>query len=369
MKEEVTRILIIGMHDKIGGVETFLMNYFRNINRKKICFDFINMYDRLCFQDDILALGGKIYNIANVKKNPIQYFKQLTQVIKTNNYNIVHINMLSVANPLPIIVAHRLKVKNIIIHSHNANIPKGIIRKIMDKFNKYYLRFGTQYWACSKLAGVWMFGNKAKFEVINNAIDTEKYKFDLKTRNEIREELDIKNEFLIGHIGRFSYQKNHDFIIDVFNEVQKSLTSCKLLLIGDGEIRKKIEKKVETLDINKNVIFLGNTNEVQRYLQAMDIFILPSRFEGLPVTGIEAQVNGLKCLFSNNITKEVDISNKCIFIENNIEKWKKAIVNNSSVDNHDRNIKFNELYDIKIAAKELENKYIKMIRLYEDENR
>ncbi len=361
--EEKIRVLIIGMHDKIGGVETFLMNYYRNIDRNKVQFDFISIYDKLCFEDEIKQLGGNVYKICSEKVNPIQYSKQLKQIIKNNNYKIVHINMLSAANILPILVAKKQKVKHIIVHSHNSNTPSGIIRKILNFINKPFLHLATDYFACSQLAGDWLFGKKflKKHElvIINNAIDIEKYQYNELIRKSKREELNCKEKFVIGHIGRFSYQKNHEFLIDVFYEVQKEIKDAVLLLIGEGELKDKIKEKVKSLKIEDNVIFFGITNTPQDYLQAMDLFVLPSRFEGLPVVGIEAQVSGVKCMFSNKITEEAKISDKTIFIENNVQKWKDEIIkykNNQECER--KNTKLNEQYNIKVASKGLEKKYI-----------
>lgn len=357
------KILIIGMHDKIGGVETFLMNYYRNIDRNKVQFDFISIYDKLCFEDEIKNLGGRVYKICSEKRNPIKYCSQLKKIIKENNYEIVHINMLSAANILPVIVAKKQKVKHIIIHSHNSNTPAGLLRKILNTLNKPFLHLGTDFFACSNLAGEWLFGirflKKHQLKIINNAVEVDEYKFNSEIRESVRRELKCENKFIIGHVGRFSYQKNHDFLIDVFYEVQKEDKNAVLLLIGEGELKDQIQEKVKKLNIQKNVIFLGTTNKVQDFLQAMDLFVLPSRFEGLPVVGIEAQASGTKCLFSSNITKETKIVENTEFLDMNIQDWKKEILNcKNTSKSYDNAI--DDKYNIKVAAKELEKKYINM---------
>lgn len=355
-----TRVLQIGMHDKIGGVETFLMNYYRNIDRKKIQFDFVSIYDKLCFENEIKHLGGKVYNIVSEKKNPIKYYKDLKKIIKENNYNIVHIEMLSCANILPILAAKRAKVKHIIVHSHNSNTPSGLLRKLMNTINKPFLKLATDYWACSKLAGHWMFGEKNDFVVIPNAIDINKFCFNLDNRKKIRDNLKINNKIVIGHIGRFCYQKNHDFLIKIFKKFNDKNKNSVLLLIGKGELENKIKKAVTDLNLNDSVIFLGNTDVVEKYLSAMDIFVLPSRFEGLPVTGIEAQVNGLECLFSNKITNEVNFTNNVKFLPiDDINLWVKAL-NNTNLNLKRRNNIDSKSFDIRVNAKLIENKYLKM---------
>ena len=182
------RVLQIGMHDNIGGVETYLMNYYRNIDRTQIQFDFISIFDKLCFEDEILSLGGKVYKLPSEKSNPVKYFYNLVKIIKENNYQIVHINMLSAANILPILAAKKCNVKSIIVHSHNSNTPSGFLRKIMDKINRPFLNLATNYWACSSKAGKWLFGNKKNIKIIHNAVNCEKFRYDEISRNEIRKQ-------------------------------------------------------------------------------------------------------------------------------------------------------------------------------------
>lgn len=364
-KNKPIRILVVGMHNKIGGVETFLMNYYRNIDKSTIQFDFINMYEELCFENEILKLGGKIYNVPNVKRKPIKYYKKLKKIIEDNKYNIVHINMLSAANILPVIAAKNAKVKNIITHSHNTNTPSGVIRKVLDKINKgILLKYSTDLWACSNLAGKWMFGNDREFKVINNAIDVEKYKFNGETRKKIRNKLNIENKFVIGHVGRFSYQKNHEFLIDTFYKIQKKRNDAYLLLIGEGELKEGICKKVNDFNINDKVLFLDTTDKIEDYLQAMDIFVLPSRFEGLPVTGVEAQANGLKCIFSSKITPEVKITDRNVFLDiDNSEQWVNYIANENI--KYERNIDAEIIkksgFDISAETIKLQNIYLEKI--------
>ncbi len=358
----IIRVLQIGMHDEIGGVETYLMNYYRNIDRTKIQFDFINPYNKLCFENEINELGGVIYKIPNFKKNPIGYYRKIKKIIKENNYQIVHINMLSSANILPVIATKKCKVRHIIVHSHNNNIPTGIIRRILDKVNKkVVLKYATDLFACSDLAGLWMFENQ-NFTLIENAIDLTNFKFSINIREKIRKELKVDDKFVIGHVGRFCYQKNHEFLIDVFNQVQKEIKNAVLILIGAGKLEEEIKKKVNDLNINNKVIFLGTTDKVNEYFNAMDLFVLPSRFEGLPVVGIEAQALNLKCFLSQNITKKAKMIDKTEFLPINDAKiWADSIkdyINNKNNENIEEN--FPKEYDIKYAAKKLEKIYEKM---------
>lgn len=323
------RILVFGVHDKIGGVETYCMNYFRNFDNNVVCYDFINMYEKICFEDEIRRLAGKIYDVTNVKKNPFKYYFEICNVIKNGNYNTVHINMLSVANILPILAAKRCGVKNIIVHSHNTNTPKGLVRKFLDKLNKKFVKkHSTHFFACSNMAGKWMFGEKVDFKVIRNAVDLKKFEYNEKIRKIYREKLGINDELLIGHVGRFSEQKNHEFLIDIYNDFCKYSVKSKLLLIGEGDLKEDIITKIKKYNIEDNVIVLEPVSNVYEYMQAMDIFILPSLFEGLPVVAVEAQATGLKVVAADTITKELPIDELSEYIGlENIEQWCEVLKN------------------------------------------
>src|SRR5574344_1777213 len=259
------RILQIAIHDNIGGVEKFVMNYYENINREKIQFDFVSQYEKLCFEDEIKKMGGHIYSVDNVGRHPIKYYHQLKKIIHNGGYKTVHINMLSAANVLPIFAAKSCHVKNIIIHSHNSNIPPGILRKILHIINKPFLHMGNEYWACSLAAGDWMFGKKffekSKHCIIKNALDLNEFKFNAEKRELIRRRLQIsKNTKVFGHIGRFSYQKNHEYLLDVFYRYKNKYNDSILILIGSGELMDIMRRKVHDLGIDDSVIFVGNVS-------------------------------------------------------------------------------------------------------------
>lgn len=364
MEREKIRVLQIGVHDKIGGVETFIMNYYRNINRSIIQFDFISMFNKLCFEDEMINLGAKIYKVTNVKKNPIKYYFQLKKRIKENNYKIVHVNMLSAANIVPIIAAKKAGAKTIIAHSHNTDVPKKILKKFLNNINKnIIIKKATNLWACSKKAGNWMFDNKRQFDIIPNAIEMEKFIYNPVIREEIREKNNIKNELVIGHVGRMCEQKNHDFLIDCFYEVTKKNPNVVLMLIGEGEFEKKLRTKVEQLNISEKVKFIGVVNNVQDYFQAMDLFVLPSKFEGLGIVLIEAQTSGLQCIAADCVPQETNIFNKVHFEKLEKNSWSEDILKfdnikyNRQIDN--KKINSSE-YNIIKAAKNLQNLYLKM---------
>ena len=365
-------VLQIGMTKNIGGLETYLMQQFQHINKDIVRYDFVNItgeYD-IVFSDEIKQSGSNIYNICSRHKNPILHYWQWIKLLRKykNKYKAIVLNANSLEYVFPIFISKFFNIKMRVIHSHNAGFENkiGIFRKFLIKFNKLLLNFSaTHYLACSQKAGEWMFGSNKKFVLIHNAINVNEYKYDLKKRQKKREELNLENKFVIGHVGRFVYQKNHDFLINIFDKVHKILPEAMLLLIGDAVEDKsylnKAKQKVKELKLEKNVKFLGMRNDVSELMQAMDCFILPSRFEGLPLVGIEAQTSGLVCFFSNNITNEIKITNLVNFIslEKSPQFWAEKIVKNKD---YIRKNKIEEItisgYNIDIEIEKIENFYI-----------
>ena len=343
------------------------MNYYRNIDKDKIQFHFLCDEDSTNIPyEEIEKMGGKVIIIPPYQRL-FEYQKELYRIFKENNYKIVH-SHISTLSVFPLRIAKKAGVPIRIAHSHSTSNKKewkrNLIKNILKPFSKVY---ANQFFACSELSGRWLFGEKAfknnKIKIINNAIDLEKFKFNKEIRNKIREKLNIlEDTVLIGHIGRFVTQKNHEFLIEVFNDIYKGRKNSKLILIGQGNLKKKIVKKVEELGLKDNVIFTGQINNVSDYYNAMDIFILPSLYEGLPVVGIEAQANGLLCEFSTDMTKETKVLNTTRFIslKETPENWAKIIL--EDYKNFKRKDSFDEMtennFNIIKEAKKLEEYYI-----------
>ncbi len=318
-----------------GGVEAVVMNYYRNIDRSKIQFDFICDSDSTNIPyDEIESLGGKVIIIPPYQK-VFKYHKKLKKVLKEGNYKIVHshINTLSVFS---LYAAKCAKVPIRIAHSHSTTNKKekkkNFMKQVLKPFSKL---FATDYMCCSEHAGRWLFGNKeydkGNVYLLNNAIDLDKFKYDEKIRKAKRKELGIKeNTLVIGHIGRFVEQKNHRFLIDIFNEIYKQNKNTILLLAGQGPLMEEMKEKVKQLNLEKNVMFLGQRNDANELYQAMDVFVLPSLYEGLPVVGVEAQAAGLLCILSDDMTKETKVLNntKFLSLNQNPKEWSKTILNN-----------------------------------------
>lgn len=366
------RILQCGMTDNLGGIESFIMNYLRYIDHDKVQFDFINIYpNKLCFQDEIEKRNGKVYKVPNYYKRPISYIKTVKKIIKKNNYNIIHCNMNSAVMLYPLIAAKLAGAKIIISHSHNSSNDKGIVKSLLHNINKIFIPFlATNFFACSEKAGEWFFSkrirNSNKYCVIYNAINTEDFKYDREKRIKKRQELNINDEnFVIGHVGRFNKQKNHSFIIDVFNKYLEKDKNAILLLIGKGPLYEEIKTKVDFLGLTESVKFLGQRTDVNELMCATDAFLLPSLYEGLPLVGVEAQSSGLKCYFSDTITKKLKIIEDVKYIQHNndAEEWAKIIYDDKKKIDREKCFKdvTKSEYNIRVAVDKLVDQYNQML--------
>ena len=370
-KKETIRIAQIMGKWVGGGVEAVVMNYYRHIDRNKIQFDFICDYDSTCIpKEEIESLGGKVILIPPYQK-VVKYHKKLKKVLKEGQYKIVHshINALSVFS---LWAAKGAKVPVRIAHSHSTSNKKEwkktLLKNMLRPFSKL---FATDYFCCSELAGRWLFGNKTydqgKVYLLNNAIDVDKFKYNEKVRKAKRKELNIKDkDLVIGHIGRFVKQKNHEFLIDIFNDIHKQNKNTILLLAGEGPLKEEIHNKVKELGLEKNVQFLGQRNDANELYQAMDAFVLPSLYEGLPVVGVEAQASGLPCFFSTDMTKETKVLDTTQFIElaKSPEMWAQSILKKlRNYQRYDtRKQMTDKSFNITVEADKLQKQYNKLNR-------
>ncbi|GAB1793265.1 glycosyltransferase family 1 protein [Priestia megaterium] len=328
MSEPVRVLQVFARMDR-GGAETMIMNIYRKVDRKKVQFDFIvHTKDKCAYDDEIKRLGGKIYYIPRFSaKSVLAYQRAWNNFFKKHTgYKLIHGHVRSTAS-IYLYIAKRAGLTTI-AHSHSTSSGSGFssyIKNIM----QYPIRYISNItFACSKQAGCWLFGDKAtkksNFRVINNAIDSEQYVFNQAVRDKVRSEFSLTNKFVIGHVGRFNYAKNHEFIVDIFKEIHNRNSDAVLMLIGDGELRPLIQKKVNDLGISNSVIFTGVRSDIPDLLQAMDLFLFPSLYEGLPVTLVEAQASGLKCIVSNTITDEVICTDNLVefmSLKSNATNW------------------------------------------------
>lgn len=366
--DESIRVLQIVGQMNNAGVETVVMNYYRNIDRSKIQYDFIIGSDsKYAPIEEIEALGGKVYIVAPYKKI-LTYLNEVYRIIKKNNYKIVHshLNTLSV---FPLFAAFLAGSKVRIAHNHSTAVksePKTKLKKILKPFAKI---FPTHYCACSEYAARWLFGDSCyengNVTIINNAIDFSKYEFNENVRIETRRELDIDGKLVFGHIGRFQYQKNHDFLIDIFEQIHLKDNNTVLLLAGDGDLKDDVLRKISSLNLNNAVKFLGPVEDTNPVYQAMDAFILPSLYEGFGMVGIEAQVAGIKFFCSTAVPQEVKATDLVEFIslDKSAAYWAERILRSTKKEDERPNCSEQVRksgFDIKIEAGKLLEYYKKI---------
>lgn len=316
------QVLHIELDQHLGGIESFLYNLYSKIDRDKIQFDFITRSENPAKGKELEALGAKVYKVQSYNK-PISYMGELNRVISEGKYDVVHIHKNSAANILPFIVTKMHKEVKVFVHSHNTKPSVEGIPYLLHEINKKFLWNNSDYhFACSKVAGEWLYGPNKKFDVLKNGIAVENYKFSEKRRSEKRKQLGIADdEFVIGNIGRFTLQKNQKRLVDIFENYSKRNSKCRLIFIGDGELKESVQKYTIELGM-ENVDFLGIREDIPELLMAMDLFVMPSLYEGLPIVGVEAQATGLRVLAADSVSKETKIINEFEFFslneENNI---------------------------------------------------
>lgn len=347
-----------------GGIESYMMNYYRHFDRNLLQIDFIvhNAGGYGYYDEEIKALGGNIYVLPQKSKHPFTYTAKLKKILLQGKYKIIHTHM-DAMGAWVLKVAKECKIPIRIAHSHNTQhlTTNPIKLFFLEQARKSINKYATHRMACSKAAGRWLF-NESPFQIINNAIEIEKFAFDKNIRKQIRQQYHIKDDdFLIGHIGRFDTQKNHEFLIDVFAEVYKKNPNSKLMLVGGGSLKESIQQKVQNLSLKDNVIFTGVRDDANLFYNAFDLFILPSLFEGLPVVSIESQINGNIVLLSDQITLEAKITPNVKFIPLDKNLWKQEISsfiqNKGERNSNTFNFKTSG-YDIKIEAEKLQKIYI-----------
>lgn len=340
-QEEPFRVAQVLGYMGYGGVEAVVLNYYRSIDRSRVQFDFF-LDERSLFpqEAEVLRLGGRVFRLPPYSK-PMNYLIALSSLLKQGNYRILHAN-LSTMNFLPLFAGFIAGVQVRICHNHStAHVgeTKTLLKILLRPLAPL---FATHKAACGEYAAQWMYGSRAvtedKVVIFPNAIDTARFAFQPEIRAQKRKELGIGEETVIGNVGRFVYQKNHSWLLDVFKEYLKKEPNAKLLLVGEGELQQALEEKALQLGIAEHVIFAGAVKDTAPYYQAMDGFCLTSFYEGMPVVAVEAQTSGLSCLFSDNITVEADITGKSRYLslKETAQKWAQALATLKTVDEEQR---------------------------------
>ena len=375
-KNKPIRILLLFTVMDRGGAETMVMNYYRHVDRQQIQFDFmVHRERRGAYDDEIESMGGHIYRMPPIyPQNFTRYKRMLKEFFDEHDeYQIIHSHM-SELGYFAFEEAKRHGIPVRICHAHNAPDFKheNLIQYIKLIPRYYFIRrirhLTTDFFVCSHIAGEWLYGKKRQNEFVfmRNAIETEKFLYNVDEANAIRQELGISNQRLICHIGRFNKQKNHSFLIDIFKEIHEIDVDSILLLIGDGDLRKEIEDKVNRLNLQDNVRFLGVRGDVPQLLKASNVLLFPSYYEGLSVVLVEAQATGIRCVVTNSLAKETVICEnqmKLVPLQKSAKEWADIVLNEKS-DNreHAVDIMKEKGWDVSVNAKWLQDYYLNSMK-------
>lgn len=349
-----------------GGVEMVVMNYYRHIDRTKVQFDFFALEGSAVPQrEEIERLGGRVYIVPKYT-HLSAYEKEIIRLFKQNQYKIVHSHM-NTLSVFSLWGAKKAGIPNRIAHNHSTagkgETKKNIIKYALRPFAKIY---PTKLCACSQYAGEWLYGKNTEFQVFNNAIDLSRYSYDPQKAATVRKELGLEDKLVVGHIGRFCYQKNHDFLIDIFNEIHKQRQEAVLLLIGEGELEQDIRNKVKELGLEDSVRFMGKQKDTSEFYQAMDCFVLPSRYEGLVVVAIEAQACSVPVICSTAVPKDAKITSSVKFIglDESSSNWADCVLDviKTQVKRNEREEVRKAGYDIEVEAQKLTDFYEELLK-------
>lgn len=338
-KEPIRILHIVGRMDR-GGIETMLMSLYRNIDRSKIQFDFLAHYGReAAYNDEIRAMGGRIYEMPALKTDEKVYYWKLFEYISAlhrffrehQEYKIIHGHMTNTA-AIYMPIAKKYGVTCRIAHSHNTHGKAGLLGCVTDFLQKPIYKYATDWFACSQAAAHWFYPEKevanGKVKVVPNAVDAQKFRYNETIRQQMREQLGIADKLVLGCVARFRPEKNHVFLLQILQETLKTRSNAMLLLVGDGPCEQEVLEKARELGINDKVLSLGQRSDVPELMQAMDVFVLPSLWEGLPVVGIEAQASGLRCVVSDGVTSEMNAIDMVDFIslQEPLSRWSEVVI-------------------------------------------
>ncbi len=352
-----------------AGVENSVLNHYRHMNHDVIHFDFITCKSsqRIPYEN-IQAEGGRVFTVSDYS-NPIAYYKDLKTLFRNNNYDIVHAHTTALS-PIALRAAMKCGVPVRIAHSRSSSGDKELFRNAVKRILKSRARkYATHCFACSALAGKWLFGSLEGVEIWHNASSLATFDYAEETRKRIRSSLGIsESTFVLGNAGRLSAQKNQGFLLEIFAEFKKKHADSILLIAGEGELETSLKHISKSLGVDNSVMFLGHRNDMADLYQAMDVFCLPSIYEGLPNVVIEAQASGLPCVLSDCITREVGATNIVRFVSltDSSSKWVSAIEGLTTIERRSR---VHELaaagFEVEDAAKRYERFYVNAVNSIE----
>ncbi len=327
------KVLQFSLSENIGGIETFLRNLYKQFDHNEVQFDFVTTYNSPVYESEFLQGGSRIFRVPSQSRF-FEYRRALKKILVENKYDAVHINKNSGADLVPFIAAHKAGVPVIIGHAHNTKSTVGAFADFISCVNRSRMdKYLNHAFAASQAAAEWMFGEsyclKNKVPVLRNGIDISDFSYSEERREEIRKRLSLSGKLVIGHVGKFSRRKNHDFILEIFNEIHKKRPDSVLLLVGTGTLMARIQQHAATLGILDAVMFMGAQNNINDYYQAMDAFLMPSILEDLPVAAIEAQSSGLPVFVSDTIDHHLEVTDtvKWLSLQQPPEIWADMILN------------------------------------------
>lgn len=347
-----------------GGAESLIMNWYRNIDRTKIQFDFLVRSPDANYLHEIESLGGRVFYTASFPKDWIRNYKETRAILSRNEWDVIHVHGNAAMYMLPLRLAKKLDYESRIMHSHSTK-SQGKVFSLIHQANKFRIpALATQYLACSSAAGKWMFADHP-FVLSRNAINVDTYRFDDNIRRMIRKEFALENKFVVGHVGRFATPKNHEFLLSLFIEIKHTRPDSVLMLIGDGDLETVVKCQAKKLSIADSILFMGRRTNVGELMSAMDVFVLPSLYEGLGIVLVEAQCNGLPCIVSQEAyNEEVTVFPDLLTVlplSCGAKNWADHILRTSEVSVN-RNINLSILqdcgYDIRTEIKKLEELYL-----------
>ena len=359
------RLLCIVSSLDTGGAETFMMKLFRRFPQE-YKLDFVVSTNTGYYENEVRALGGKIFRVPLRTKHPVVAFNDIKYILKKTEYQYILKLCDTPMGYFDLLAAKRGGAKKICIRSCNASSSESLIRHLINTMLRpAFNRISNVKIAPSKLAAEYTFGKKevkkGNVYFLKNAVDLEKYKFSLAGRLNVRNELGIDDtQIVIGHIGRFNYQKNHMFLLEIFSEIIKEKKNAVLLLVGEGEKKQEISEKAKKMNIYNNIIFTGIRSDIPELLSAMDVFVFPSFFEGMPNTIIEAQAVGIPCVLADTITKEAEITDllEYVSLDDTAKEWKNKVIKAIKREKQDtKKLMYQKGYDIQDAV----NRFVDLI--------
>ncbi|MCI8295704.1 MAG: glycosyltransferase family 1 protein [Lachnospiraceae bacterium] len=371
MEKKKIKILQFPIANSNGGITHYALENWKWMDKDRFHCDFATMSKHLDFEEEILATGSQIFYIScYAEEDQERFANEFRDILVKGDYDVVHLHTKQWKGFLVEEICKELGVPKVIVHSHNTDVDTVDSAKRHEEIaaheqikKRFAENMATDLWACSKAAADFLFGEqipREKIRIMPNAIDVDKFTFDPHTRKRYREKYGLQDRFVIGHVGRFAYQKNHRFLIKVFREIAKKMDDARLVLLGDGELFSEIQEQVKGYGLADKVIFAGKTDDVAGWYQAMDVFCLPSRFEGLGIVLIEAQTAGLKCITSIDVPEETHITENIVYLPLEVSKWVDAVIGlRTGYLRTDMRSRIREAgYDISKVIKKIEKSYI-----------